>query len=94
VVAFRLGLGYDLGHTQAMKVAISVPEPVYRAAEKAARQMRVPRSRFYAQAVQAYLKRIDHEDVTRRLNEVYDEPSAEPDPFLAVAARATLKRAR
>ena len=70
-----------------MKVAISVPEPVYRAAEKAARRMRVPRSRFYARAVEAYLNRIDREDVTRRLNEIYDETVGEPDPLLAAAAR-------
>lgn len=77
-----------------MKVAISVPEPVYRAAEKAARRMRVPRSHFYARAVEAYLDRIEHDDVTRRLNEVYDEAPGAPDPFLAAAARASLKRTR
>lgn len=54
--------------------------------------MRVPRSQFYARAVEAYLRQQSREDVTERLNAVYSEEPAEPDPFLAEAARRTFRR--
>jgi hypothetical protein len=75
-----------------MKVAVSVPDPVFAAAEREARRMRVPRSQFYSRALEAYLKQRAREDVTRRLNEVYADEATQPDPFLKRAARATLRR--
>ena len=75
-----------------MKVAISVPDHVHRAADRAARRLRVPRSRLYVRAVEAFLDTISEEDVTRRLDEVYGETPGAPDPFLAGSARATLRR--
>lgn len=75
-----------------MKIAISVPDRIHRAADLAAKRMRVPRSRFYVQAVEAYLKQTSEEDITARLDAVYsDEPSAS-EPFLAKAARDTFRR--
>jgi metal-responsive CopG/Arc/MetJ family transcriptional regulator len=75
-----------------MKIAISVPDPVFRAAEQAARRMRVPRSQLYARAVEAYLKQAAREDITERLNAVYAEEPAEPDAFLKTAAKAAFRR--
>jgi antitoxin MazE6 len=77
-----------------MKLAISVPDRLSRAADRAARRMRVPRSQFYARAVEAYLSQAEARDVTERLNEVYGGESEEPDTFPAAAARATLRRSR
>ncbi|PYP99924.1 MAG: ChpI protein [Acidobacteria bacterium] len=77
-----------------MKVAISLPDPIFHAADRAAKQMRVPRSRFYARAIEAYLKQTSEQDITERLNAVYRDETAEPDPFLRAAARATLRRSR
>ena len=75
-----------------MKIAISVPDPVFRAAEQEARRMRVPRSQFYARAVEAYLRQAAREDITERLNAVYADEPAEPDAFLKAAAKATFRR--
>ena len=75
-----------------MKIAISVPDQVFRRAEQAARRLRVPRSQFYSRAVEAYLKETAREDITERLNAVYSEEHSEPDPFLAEAAKRTLRR--
>ena len=77
-----------------MKIAISVPDPVFRRAEAAARRMRVPRSQFYARAVEAYLKQTAREDITERLNAVYSDEPAEPDAFLAAAAKRTFRRGK
>jgi hypothetical protein len=75
-----------------LKIAISVPDHVFHRAEQAARRLRVPRSQFYARAVEAYLKETVREDITERLNAVYAEDLTEPDPFLTAAARRTLRR--
>jgi metal-responsive CopG/Arc/MetJ family transcriptional regulator len=77
-----------------MKLAISIPDPLHEAAERAARRMRVPRSQFYARAVAAYLKQDKDAEVTARLNEVYGAEVSVRDEFLEQAARATLKRSR
>ena len=54
----------------------------------------MPRSRFYALAVEEYLKQIARQNVTRRLNEVYGDEPEEVDPFLETAAVPTLRRAK
>jgi hypothetical protein len=56
--------------------------------------MRVPRSQFYARAVEVYLRQASGQDVTERLSAVYQDPPQKPDPFPATAARAALRRTR
>jgi len=77
-----------------MKVAISVPDRVHRAADRAARRMRVPRSRIYVEALEAYLAATSEEEITRRLDVVYGPEAGPSDPFLAAASRATLRRSK
>ena len=60
-------------------MAISVPDEIGRAADRAAKRMKVPRSRLYASALEAYLKQQDRPDVTARLNDVYGRPGARLD---------------
>lgn len=54
-----------------MKVAISVPDPIFDAAERLAKQRDVPRSRIFAEALEEYVSRHGSEAVTDQLNEVY-----------------------
>ena len=54
-----------------MKTAISIPDPLFNSAERAARRLRVSRSKLYAAAVSQYLGQVEHRDVTERLNAVY-----------------------
>jgi hypothetical protein len=67
-----------------MKTAISLPDPLFEAAEHLARQLGKSRSQLYAEALQAFLERHRGDDITRRLNEIYDaEPElAKLDPVL------------
>ena len=53
-----------------MKTAVSVPDPVFKEAEKLKRKLRVSRSQLYSRAVESYVKAHRHSDVTRRWNEV------------------------
>jgi metal-responsive CopG/Arc/MetJ family transcriptional regulator len=68
----------------AMKTAISVPDPLFEAAEELARRLGKSRSQLYTEALQAFIEQRWDRDITERLNEIYDaEPElAELDPVL------------
>jgi hypothetical protein len=54
-----------------MKVLISVPGPLFRQAESAARRLRIPRSQLYTRALEVFLRSQRRPDVTERLDAVY-----------------------
>lgn len=68
-----------------MKVAISLPDPVFSAAEKLAQSLRVSRSQLYAQAIQEYLGKRQDSQVTERLNAIYATTQEAIDPAIAAA---------
>ncbi|HEY5970713.1 MAG TPA: CopG family transcriptional regulator [Pseudoxanthomonas sp.] len=68
-----------------MKVAISLPDPVFSAAEKLAHRLRVSRSQLYAQAIEEYLGKRQDSLVTERLDAVYATNPVPMDPILAAA---------
>jgi hypothetical protein len=71
-----------------MKVAISVPDPVFRAGETMARQLKLSRSELYAKALSAYVGSRGAAAVTAKLNEVYtNEPSVLDAPLSAAQFR-------
>lgn len=65
-----------------MKTAISIPDPLFEAAEQLAKRLGKSRSQLYAEALQAYLDRRSDQWITDRLNEIFEaEPElAEMDP--------------
>jgi len=68
-----------------MKVAISVPDPVFEAAERLAKQRHVPRSQLFSEALQEYLLRHGSTAITAKLNEVYAVQDSALDEHLAYA---------
>lgn len=54
-----------------MKTAISIPDDVFAAAERAAEEMGLSRSALYARAVSDFVARRDDARVTERLDAVY-----------------------
>ncbi len=54
-----------------MKTAVSIPDPIFREAEREAKRRKWPRSRLYAAALQAFLRKREADRVTEKLNEVY-----------------------
>ncbi len=60
-----------------MKVAISLPDPVFAAAEQLAKELCVPRSQLYAEAIAQYLDGRDSTAITAKLNNVYSEQQSE-----------------
>lgn len=77
-----------------MKTAISVPDEIFDAAERAARKLGISRSELYARAVRAYLDALRREDVTARLDAVYTDEPSKLEPALAAAQSRTLRRSR
>ena len=75
-----------------MKTAVSIPTPLYTAAEAAAAELGVSRSALYARALRRYLARYRQIGVTKRLDAVYGEETASADRALLRAQRARLKR--
>jgi metal-responsive CopG/Arc/MetJ family transcriptional regulator len=75
-----------------MKTAISVPDQVFREAERFARRARKSRSQLYSEAVSEYLARHAPDSVTAAMDQVVDTLTDPIDSFVAAAARATLER--
>jgi metal-responsive CopG/Arc/MetJ family transcriptional regulator len=70
-----------------MKTAISLPDRVYREAERYAKRTRKSRSQLYAEALAEYLARHAPEAVTEAMNSVADQlGETRSDPFVAGAA--------
>lgn len=73
-----------------MKTAVSLPDSIFEEAEALARQLGISRSELYANALKAYLKRHNREQIQLKLNEVYAEESSELDPVLATLQSLSL----
>jgi len=75
-----------------MKTAISIPEDVYRGAERLARRTKKSRSRLYGDALKEYLARHAPDEVTEAMNRACTEVGETKDSFVASAAHRTLER--
>ena len=75
-----------------MKVAVSIPDPIFHEAERISRRLRLPRSQFYAHALEAYVRVRSGEDVTERLNEVYAKTASKLDPAAEALSLEVLRR--
>jgi metal-responsive CopG/Arc/MetJ family transcriptional regulator len=63
-----------------MKTAISIPDNVYKLAEKTAKKFGVSRSGLYVIALEEYLARHDHSRIAEALDAVYGEIDSSLDP--------------
>jgi antitoxin MazE6 len=88
----RLGMTGVILSPDSMKTAVSIPDDVFEAAERAAKRAGISRSRFYAEAIRRHLEARDRQDVTARLNAVYDHVDSSMDPVIdALQIEAILK---
>ena len=78
----KLTLGITTVILSIMKTAISIPDPVFEAADKLAQRLGVSRSELYATAVTAYVESHRDDHITARLNEIYSTEDSSLDPFL------------
>lgn len=66
-----------------MKTAISLPDPIFEEAEALAQKLGMSRSELYTEALKAYLRRYNREQILSKLNEVYSQEPSELDPVMA-----------
>ena len=75
-----------------MKTAISLPDPLFRLAEQMAKRLGLSRSRFFAVAVEEFVKSSKGKEITKRLNEVYSKEDSSLDPIFSEMQSHTLHR--
>ena len=62
-----------------MKIAISVPESVFRDVKEAAEKQKRSRSKIFVEAVREYLTKLESRRVLERLNDVYAAPETKEE---------------
>lgn len=80
------------GYTSGMKTAISLPDAIFREAERLAKRLKKSRSELYREAVAEYVARHEPEAVTDALNALAKRLDTRPDAFVAAATRRVLER--
>jgi metal-responsive CopG/Arc/MetJ family transcriptional regulator len=65
-----------------MKVAVSVPDPLFEAAERISQKLHMPRSQLYAKALEAFVKSHRAPGIRESLEAVYGTEASELDPLL------------
>jgi metal-responsive CopG/Arc/MetJ family transcriptional regulator len=66
-----------------MKTAISIPDPLFREAERMKKRLRIPRSQLYTRALEAYLRQQRSKGIKEALNAVYSTQPSELDPVIS-----------
>jgi hypothetical protein len=79
-------------YTHGMKIAVSLPDAVFLAAERQAKRAQKSRSQLYAEALAEYLSRHAPDEVTDAMNRVVDQLDETKDPFVLAAAQSVLQR--
>ena len=76
-----------------MKTAISIPDDLFKAADRVARRLGISRSELYQRAVAKYLASLRDAAVTAELDDLYARiESPELDPILGALQKASLVR--
>ncbi len=73
-----------------MKTAISIPDPIFQAAENMAQRLGMSRSELFTLAMSEYMKAHKYCDVTESLNEVYAKTEEPLDDELVLMQMKSL----
>lgn len=88
---------FDYGYTKAilffMKTAVSLPDPLFKRAEKFAREHGLTRSGLVATALTDFLKHRSDENLTEQINRVCSQVDTRLDTVGSEIARRTLLQA-
>jgi hypothetical protein len=84
--------GHTIGHTNGMKIAISIPDSVFHDVKKASEEQKRSRSEVIVEAVRDYLIRLESRRMMDALDEVYAAPETEEEKMARQAALDLYKR--
>ena len=92
-----LDKGHTIVHTNGMKIAISIPDNVFRDVKKVAEEQKRSRSEIFVEAIKEYLTKLESRHIFDSLNEVYAAPETDEEKEARIAAfdvyrRTVLKR--
>jgi len=73
-----------------MKTEVSVPNPIYEAAERRAEELGMSLSEFYVAALAAYVATYQNGDITKRLDEVYAKEDSKLESELVAIQIASI----
>lgn len=74
-----------------MKTAVSVPDDVFKSAERLAHRERRSRSEVYSAALREYVARHSPDEITDAIDEVVADIGGTVDPFVARAGARILQ---
>ena len=80
-------------HTNGMKIAISIPDDVFKEVERMAREQKKSRSQIFVSAAREYIQRRETRRIIEKLDEVYAQPDA-PDEIARRKAMGEYQRKR
>ncbi len=75
-----------------MKTAISIPDPIFEAAEELARQLGISRSELYATADATYITEHREANITEQLNQLYTDEDSSLDEVVQQLQTLSLPR--
>ncbi|MCF6334771.1 MAG: hypothetical protein L3J12_03415 [Spirochaetales bacterium] len=75
-----------------MKIAISLPESVFKEAEQFAHKVNRSRSQLYVMAIQEYLARHKSDNITETMNSVCELLSEQDSRFMTRAAQKIISK--
>lgn len=78
------------GYAGLVKTAVSLPDDIFRRAERVARKLGVSRSELYTRAITAYLKSFETAAVRKALDEIYTAEPAQLAPLFSRMQSASI----
>jgi metal-responsive CopG/Arc/MetJ family transcriptional regulator len=75
-----------------MKTAISIPDPLFQAAEEFAQEQGLSRSELYVRAIRLYLQTHRYHGITETLDKVYAAEASRLDPAIAAAQARSIPK--
>ncbi len=75
-----------------MKTAISIPDPVFHAAEDMAHNLGMSRSELFSVAISEYMQNHKYQNVTEALNKLYQEEDSSLDKELSAMQLKSIQK--
>lgn len=75
-----------------MKTAVSIPDDIFKGAERLARKTNRSRSRIFSDALKEYLARHTPDSVTEAMDRAWSQLGEDKDEFVASTTRLILER--
>ena len=75
-----------------MKIAVSIPDPIFETADQLAKELGISRSELYARALEELIRNRKREHITASINAILASLEPESQEFLDRAAQTAFTR--